>query len=357
MKTYIKFLIKNFYKSLLSVFTVMVSLIFLINLLSEIEFFNKIIVNSYLPLYLALINTPSIIFEMFPFIFLLTAQFFFIKLFNNNELQIFKYSGLKNSKILNLLALLSFATGTIIITLFYNFSSSLKNFYFEVKNQYSEDNTYLAVITKNGLWIKDVVGDNISIIHASKIDKNFLNNTFISKFNNDFNIIENIKSDKIDIKDKTWKIENAKIFKDKETFHENIFLFKSNFNLQIIQGLFSNLSSLGLIKLINLRDNYKNLNYSTTEVDIQIYKIFTYPFYLTIMTILSSLIMFNSKKFKSSIFKISFGLFLSVIIYYFNNFFYILGATEKIPALISILSPLIIMSVLIFIMSIKINEK
>ena len=75
------------------------------------------------------------------------------------------------------------------------------------------------------------------------------------------------------------------------------------------------------------------------------------------MTILSSLIMFNSKKFKSSIFKISFGLFLSVIIYYFNNFFYILGATEKIPALISILSPLIIMSVLIFIMSIKINEK
>jgi lipopolysaccharide export system permease protein len=28
------------------------------------------------------------IFEMFPFIFLLTTQFFFIKLFNNNELEV-----------------------------------------------------------------------------------------------------------------------------------------------------------------------------------------------------------------------------------------------------------------------------
>ena len=357
MKTYILFLIKNFYKSFLSVCLIMTSLIFLMNLLSEIEFFNKITVDSYLPMYLASINTPSIIFEMFPFIFLLTTQFFFIKLFNNNELQIFKYSGLKNVKILTLLASLSFATGIIIITLFYNFSSSLKNFYFELKNQYSKDDKYLAVITKNGLWIKDVMGDNISIIHATKIDKNFLNKTFISKFDKDFNVIENIKSNKIDIKDKTWKIENATIFKNKETFNKNVFLFESNFNLQIIQRLFSNLSSLGIIKLLNLRDNYKNLNYSTTEVDIQIYRIFSYPFYLTIMTILSSLIMFNSKKFKSSIFKISFGLFLSVIIYYFNNFFYVLGTTEEIPVIISILGPLIIMSILIFIMSIKINEK
>ncbi len=357
MKTYIKFLTKIFFKSFLSVFFVMISLIFLINLLSEIEFFNKIKVDYYFPLYLALINTPSIIFEMFPFIFLLTAQFFFIKLFNNNELQIFKYSGLKNMKILVLLASLSFASGIIIITLFYNFSSSLKNFYFELKNQYSKDDKYLAVITKNGLWIKDVTENNISIIHASKINKNYLNQTFISKFDKDFEVLENIKSDTIDIKNKTWKIKNATIFKNKETFNEDVFLFDTNFNLQIIQGLFSNLSSLGVIKLINLRDNYKNLNYSTTEVNIQIYKIFTYPFYLTIMTILSSLIMFNSKKFKSSIFKISFGLFLSVIIYYSNNFFYVLGIAEQIPAIISILGPLIIMSILIFIMSIKINEK
>ena len=40
--------------------------------------------------------------------------------------------------------------------------------------------------------------------------------------------------------------------------------------------------------------------------------------------------MFNTKKFKSNTFKISIGLFFSVIIYYLNNFFNVMGSTEKI---------------------------
>ena len=59
------------------------------------------------------------IFEMFPFIFLISTQFFFIKLFNNNEIQIFKYSGLKNSKILIIISLFSiFLLEFLIITFF-----------------------------------------------------------------------------------------------------------------------------------------------------------------------------------------------------------------------------------------------
>ena len=50
--------------------------------------------------YFYLSKFSSIIFEMFPFIFLITTQLFFIKLFENKEIEIFKYSGLKNSKIL-----------------------------------------------------------------------------------------------------------------------------------------------------------------------------------------------------------------------------------------------------------------
>ena len=114
------------------------------------------------------------IFEMFPFIFLLTTQFFFIKLFNNNELEVFKYSGLKNSNILWILSLLSFSISVIIIIVFYNFSANLKNFYLEKKSQYTSDGKYLAVITKNGLWIKDEIDNKIYIINSSEIKDNFL---------------------------------------------------------------------------------------------------------------------------------------------------------------------------------------
>ena len=76
-----------------------------------------------------------------------------------------------------------------------------------------------------------------------------------------------------------------------------------------------------------------------------------------LMTILSAIIMFNTKRFKSNSFKIVVGLFFSVIIYYMINFFNVLGLTEKIPLMIAIFSPLIIISILNSLMLININEK
>ena len=93
----------------------MLSLILILNILSEVEFFKNYDVNSYLPIYLSLLNSPDLIFEMYPFIFLLTTQVFFIYLFDNNQIQIFKYSSLKNSKILWIVSMISLTLGILII--------------------------------------------------------------------------------------------------------------------------------------------------------------------------------------------------------------------------------------------------
>ena len=357
MKTYTKFLINGFIKSFFNVFFVMIGLVFILNILKEIEFFSDKEVNSLYPIYLSLMSSPSIIFEMFPFIFLIATQFFFLKLFNNDEINIFKYSGLKNIKIINLLSFISFFIGILTITVFYSFSSNLQHYYLQVKNQFSDDKLYLAVINKNGLWIKDVVNSQTSIINSSKIDNNFLTNTFITTFDENFNLIKSLKSDKIDIKDNEWLIYNPTIFKDNISQKTDLIKFRSNFNQKRIESLFSNLSSLSLLKLIDLRRNYKSLNYSTIDVDIQIYKIATYPLFLVIMTILSSVIMLNTKKSSSKVLKIIIGLFFSVVIYYINNFFNVMGSTEKLPLMVSIWTPIIFLSLINLIMLVNINEK
>jgi len=358
MKTYIQFIILGFLKSFLNIFLIMLSLVFVLNILQEIEFFNNKNVGSIYPIYLSLMNTPSIIFEMFPFIFLIASQFFFIKLFNNDEINIFKYSGLKNFKIIYILSLCSLLMGIIIITLFYNLSSNLQRYYLEVKNQYSNDKSdYLAVINKNGLWIKDIVDEDINLINSSKINSNILSETFISTFDKNYKLIKNIRSNKIDIKNNKWIIYDASVYENNTSKKIKLLEFETNFNQKRIESLFSNLSALSILKLIDLRKNYKSLNYSLVEVDLQINKIFTYPFYLMLMTIFSSIIMFNTKRFKSNSLKIVIGLFFSVIIYYISNFFNVLGVTEKIPIIISIFGPLLILSIMNTLMLVNINEK
>ena len=357
MKVYIKFISSIFIKSLLFVFFVMTSLVFLLNLLSELEFFKDENVDLSFAFFLSLINTPTQIFEMFPFILLITVQLFFIKLFESKEIEIFKYSGLKNSKILTILSFLSIVTGIFVITIFYNFSSNLKNIYLEIKSSYTTDGKYLAVITKNGLWIKDKIDNKIIITNASSIEGNYLTSSFITEFNEDFKVIRNIKSDKIDISKNNWEILDAKVYN--ENNYENLpFLnLKTNFDVNRVQTLYSNLSSLSFLELKELRNNYIKLNYSTTDVDLFILKLISYPLYLFLIALFSSLIMFNIKQIKGSTFKILVGLFFSVIIYYLNNFSYVLGSIEKISLILSIFLPLLILATINSLMLYRINEK
>ena len=357
MKTYIKFLLNLFFTSFFKVFLTFSALIIITNIFEQIEFFKKLEVHFIFPIFLSFLNSPSIIFEILPFIFLIATQFFFIKLIENNEMQIFKYSGLNNHKIIKIISLFSFIFGLISIIFFYNFSSISKNYYLGIKNSYTDDDKYLAVITENGLWIKDEINQEINIINASKVDEEFLVDVSITQFNMNYDYIRTIESGRINISKYNWQVFNPQITKNNITKNYDKIELISNFDLEKINSLFSNLSSLTIIELLNLRKSYKALNYSLIEIDSHLHKIASYPFYLTLITILSAIMMFNIGFQKNTIFKIILGILLSVIIYYVNYFFNVLGANEKIPLVLSIWFPLIILTIVNFIFMVRLNEK
>ena len=357
MKVYIKFLSLIFMKSLLYVISIMFSLIFILNLLTELEFFKGIDVTIGFPIMLSILNSPSMIFEMLPFIFLIATQLFFIKLFNHNEIEIFKHSGLKNSNLLGIFSIITIIAGIVLTLTIYNFAATFKNFYLEEKTKFTADEKYLAVITKNGLWIKDEIDGKIYIINSSKIEDNFLIDSFITEFDTDYKVIKNLKSEKINIEYKEWKINNVKIYKKNNYEDKNLLILNTNYDYKKIQSLFSNLSSLSIIQLFELRKNYKKLNYSLTDIDLQLLKICSYPLYLLLIAFFSSLIMFKIKRLHNTTFKISLGLFFSVIIYYVNNFFMVMGNTERMSIIFAILIPLILLTIVNSLMLNKINDK
>ena len=65
-----------------------------------------------------------------------------------------------------------------------------------MKNNYAIDNKYLAVITENGLWIKDETNKVIKIINSLKLEKNYLIDVEITEFNKDFELLRKIDAKK-----------------------------------------------------------------------------------------------------------------------------------------------------------------
>ena len=357
-KTYQIYLAKVFTLTLVKTFLVFMSLAFILNIFEEINFFKDLEVSITIPIFLTFLNLPSIVFDIFPFIFLITAQFAFIKLIDQNEINVLKNFGLDNFKIIKILSLLSFIFGLLIITIYYNFSSSLKYSYLNLKNAYAKDNKYLAVITENGIWIKDQVKEDINIINANSFKDKYLYEVDIIQFDKDFNFKRNLIAPSILIENKLWILNNALVpdFKGKLKTVKN-FSLPTNLNYMDLNSLYSNLSSLNIFELNELKKKYEVINYSSTEVNSAIQKLVSFPFYLMIMTVLAATIMLNIKHNKSKIFHLIFGILISVIIYYLSFFFEELGKNEQIPIGVSIWVPLIIIMLISTMSLIRINEK
>ena len=357
-KTYEKYIVKNFINKFFTISIIFFSLIVLLSILEEISFFKNANVNFVLPYLITFLGAPITLFEIFPFIFLITTQFLFYDLFKKNELDLFKINGLSNLKIIKILSIASFAIGILTVLFFYNAASKLKFFYTDIKNQYSDGNKYLAVVTDSGLWLKDEISDSILIIKATSIENDHLLNVVINKFDNNFDLINTIQSNKINIKNKLWIIDNPLITKKNVTSSEiGKLSVQTNFDKEKINTLFSNISTLNLLELFDLKKDYENLGYSSNEITQHLLKLFSTPFFYTILTLLSAIIMFNMSKNRSLFFQVIFGVSMSVIIYYINFIFNSLGTNGKIPIIASIFLPLILISIVAFIGLIKINEK
>ena len=88
----------------------------------------------------------------------------------------------------------------------------------------------------------------------------------------------------VDIKKNEWIIKKAVIIENNIRTIKNNFLFQSNFNSEKINTLFSNLTSLTIWELLNLKIEYDSVGYSVKEINIHLQKIYSFPFYLTILT-------------------------------------------------------------------------
>ena len=358
LKVYQKYLIKEFILISLKITFIFLILALIMSLLEELNFFSDYDVGYYYPIFLVLLDIPSLIYEIFPFIFLLSSQFLFLKLLDSGELNTFKNHGLNNIKILRLITLTSFIMGLFIVIIFYNLSAIMKFEYLNIKKNFTKDNKYLATITENGLWIKDEINDQINFINAQKFTINSLNEVDIIQLNKKFEFQSNIKAEKIDIEDNNWKLYGVQIIdKDNNIKIIEEMNFFSNFNYKEINNLFSNLGSLTIWNLFELKKNYISINYSTTEIDYHVQRIVAYPFLITIITILSAILMLNLDTQKPKLFFIVVGILFSVIIYYINFFFGTMGKNEKIPLLVSVWTPIITLTIFSLIGMIRINEK
>jgi lipopolysaccharide export system permease protein len=354
---YKKYIALKFMNSFFKTLILFSTIVFIMSLFEEISFFDNANNSMLTPVFLTFINLPSIIFEIFPFIFLISAVNFFLELSQNNEINSFKNFGITNLKILKILTVQTFIIGVLLIVVFYTISSKLKFVYLDIKNQYTTDDKYLAVVNENGLWIREEKLNEIRFINAEKINNDNLINTLITIFDKNFNLKKTIISKTTNISNKTWVLYDAKVNVENESINFEKLIFETNFDKEKLLTTFGNLSALNIYEIRSLKNDYLQLGYTINEINSYQFKIYSYPIYFTLMVLIGSILMLRTKHNKSKIFHAILAILISVLIYYVDFFFNSVIEKKDYPYYLHIWSPQLILILVVSANILSINEK
>jgi lipopolysaccharide export system permease protein len=325
LKSINRYIINEYIKSLFVVIAVMLSIILLINLLDEFNFFkSKKDLKFIFFIIFTILKIPNVLINLFPFIVLFGGIVFYLKIYNHNEVISLRVMGYSNIQIILIPALTSFIIGYIIVFLIVPFSSSMLRYYESLRSEYNETKN-LVFVNETGIWILDKNEKEKNIIRIEKISKDFsvVNQITIYNYDSSNNFIKRIDATEGFIKDKNWQLNKVYIIStNKKNNNENYlnnYNYTSNVNISELKNVYKNTDTTSLLDINKEMAILEDKGYSTIDLRIRYQKLISFPIYLLAMSILSGLMIINLGKTSNYLKYGSYGVIISVIIYFLND--------------------------------------
>ncbi|CAN1596031.1 COG0795 Predicted permeases [Candidatus Pelagibacterales bacterium] len=325
LKSINRYIINEYIKSLFVVIAVMLSIILLINLLDEFNFFkSKKDLKFIFFLIFTVLKIPNVLINLFPFIVLFAGIVFYLKIYNHNEVISLRVMGYSNIQIILIPALTSFVIGYVIVFLIVPFSSSMLRYYEDLRSEYNETKN-LVFVNETGIWILDKNEKEKNIIRIEKINKDFSVVSQITIYNYDAsnNFIRRIDATEGTIKDKNWLLNKVNIIsinkKNNKDNYLNNYNYTSNVNISELKNVYKNTETTSLLDINKEMLILEDKGYSTIDLRIRYQKLISFPIYLLAMSILSGLMIINLGKTSNYLKYGSYGVIISIIIYFLND--------------------------------------
>ena len=325
IKSINRYIINEYIKSLFVVIAVMLSIIFLINLLDEFNFFkSKKDLKFIFFIIFTILKIPNVLINLFPFIVLFAGIVFYLKIYNHNEVISLRVMGYSNIQIILIPALTSFFIGYLIVFLITPFASSMLKYYEELRSEYNETKN-LVFVNETGIWILDKNEKEKNIIRIEKINKDFsvINQVTIYNYDAYNNFIKRFDAEEGFIKDRIWQLNKVHVItvnkKNNRENYLNNYSYVSGVNINELKNVYKNTDTVSLLDINKEMLILENKGYSTIDLRIRYQKLISFPIYLLAMSILSGLMIINLGKTSNYLKYGSYGVLISIIIYFLND--------------------------------------
>lgn len=300
---------------------------------------------------IAFLHLPSLLSIILPTTFLLSAMHTYMKLNKNNELSVFRASGISFWLFL-LPSIINSFIFSILFVLFFNPIFSQMNVKFQTyESIYFKGNSGLHTISSTGLWLREITDQNEYVINSSHYssEKNRLQNVKIFEFDNNDNFIRRFDASEVKMYDNKWDLFNVSVVElNKSPLKYNIMSLNFNLSIKKIEQNFRSAETISFWKLKDYIKNLQSSGFNANKHIIYLNYLLSYPFILCGMVLLGSILSIQMYRKKRIYLNIFIGIVAGIFFHFITDVFRTVGTSGKLSVFFSVwVIPIIFVLVLI----------
>ncbi len=292
-----------------------------------------------------LFRFPGYFQEILPFVLFFAAVISFWRLNRSQELLIIRASGVSIWQILAPLGIVALFIGLSDLLILNSFSAKLLEKANNLENKYIHRQHTPFSISKNGFWLREIVGERQIILHATHFDQEnpTLYNINAYIFDEEDRFIERLDAKKGYLKgdflqlSHGWHLQKDGFPKHFETYH-----LATDLSVQSIQDSFLDPKTLTFYNLRSYGKLLERSGLSATQYFMQWHALLARCLWLAVMVLLAATFSMAPMRSGGTIKLIVGGIAVTFLLYFLRDITYALGSSGNLPPLLAAWVPTLV---------------
>lgn len=292
-----------------------------------------------------LFRFPSYFQEILPFVLFFAAIISFWRLNRNQELLIIRASGVSIWQILTPLAGVALIIGLTDLLVINSFSAKLLEKATSLENKYIRHQHTPFSISKNGFWLREIVGERQVILHATHFDEKAqtLYNVNAYIFDEEDRFIERFDAKQGLLKGEFLNLSHGWHLQ-KDGFPEQFKKYQLSTSLSVksIQDSFLNPKTLTFYTLRSYGTLLETSGLSATQYFMQWHALLARCLWLAVMVLLAATFSMAPMRSGGTMKLIVAGISITFLLYFLRDITYALGSSGNLPPLLAAWVPTLV---------------
>jgi lipopolysaccharide export system permease protein len=285
---------------------------------------------------------PHLTEQVVPFAILFGGMLTFWRLTRSQELVVVRAIGVSVWQFTAPAVFLAFVIGVVKITMLNPVAAAMLFHYEELENKYLKGKTSLLAVSETGLWLRQIDGNNESVVHALQVSpRDFeLSDVVIFLFKDNDHFAGRIDAETAKLDDGYWDIRKAWITApDQPPAYAADYRLRTNLTIEQIQDSFASPESVSFWELPQFIDLLQHAGFSALRHRLYWNSLLSDPLLLCAMVLIAATFSLRHQRRGGTVIIIAMGVFTGFLVYFISDVVFALGLTESIPIFLAAWSP------------------